>query len=392
MISRIYIKCLTCSDSITLRVQIGHELEQSHTIQCPHCSTDIRFKLILDNPPNVKAVWEENCEEMDDNKGKIVNVGVGFTINKDMLHDDYYFPAFTEVFRRQMLSGGLVVGVGGVSHAVERWKIIQKALRFHFNGQELLKSQQLSKFLEADGTKQQNTTIDEALFLLLSANLGSVADSILKPLSTELDKAKTINASEFFRFAEHYNNDLKKSRFESYVEVFSEFFKGYGEFNQTLMYVRLGHELDETALATSSAFDTSKMFYGNAFEVLGTHLDMLAAINNIVCGRPFDQMLAMNMKLYRTIDKAKRLNCFADNPVFAKFISEYDSTIRNASHHRSFKISNNHQKIQYRSGGTGALHEMSYAQYLYKCNKMAFQLIGLACLELIFLMRAGKSL
>lgn len=393
MITRMYVSCKTCSQKIILRVQVGHELEQPHTIPCPNCNTDIRFKLLLDNPPNVKPIWEDNCEEIERNSdGKIVNVGAGFTIDKDMLHEDYYFPAFTEVFKRQELPNGFVLGAGGISYAAERWKIMQKALRFHFNGQNELKNKQLKSFLEFDGTDQKSITIEEVLFSLLSANLGSAAESILKPLSIELDKAKSLNPSEFYRLAEHYENDLKKSRFESYSEIFSDFFKGYSEFNQTLMYVRLGQPLDKDAVATSSAFDLSKMFYGNAFEVLGSHLDMLAAVNNILSGRAYDQMKLITIKDYRSIDKANRLKCFSDNPVFSAFISEYDSKIRNASHHRAVKISNNHQKIIYRSGGTGAQHEMSYAQYLYKCNQMTFQLIGLACLEIIFLMKVGKSL
>ena len=42
---------------------------------------------------NVGLVWEENCEE-GETEGTIVNVGAGFAIAKDKVHQDKYFPSF----------------------------------------------------------------------------------------------------------------------------------------------------------------------------------------------------------------------------------------------------------------------------------------------------------
>ena len=108
------------------------------------------------------------------------------------------------------------------------------------------------------------------------------------------------------------------------------------------------------------------MFYGNAFEVLGSHLDVPAALNNIINCRPFDQMSAMDLKQFRTINKANRTNCFANNVELSWLVSEYDSSVRNASHHRWFKLDDTRRKISYRSGGTGALQHMTYAEYLMR--------------------------
>jgi hypothetical protein len=62
--------------------------------------------------------------------------------------------------------------------------------------------------------------------------------------------------------------------------------------------------MPDDAVATSSDFDSTRMFYGNAFETLGSLLDLPAAVNNILLGRPFDQMATMTLAQFRTINKA----------------------------------------------------------------------------------------
>lgn len=46
----------------------------------------------------------------------------------------------------------------------------------------------------------------------------------------------------------------------------------------------------------SSDFDKTKMYYGSTFEVLGSNLDIIAALNNIICRRAFDKMEKNGLK------------------------------------------------------------------------------------------------
>jgi hypothetical protein len=84
---------VSCHGATTARIQVGHEREQSVVFSCQHCSTDIRLTLILDEPPIVKIRWDENYEEGTE-EGAIINIGAGFTVPKDKLHQDKYFPSF----------------------------------------------------------------------------------------------------------------------------------------------------------------------------------------------------------------------------------------------------------------------------------------------------------
>ncbi|MGB4766621.1 MAG: hypothetical protein WBH09_06890 [Rugosibacter sp.] len=356
--------------------------------------------LVLDEPPQVKIRWEENAEP-GTQEGAIINIGAGFTISKDKLHQDLYFPSFDaprpnldEYDIPQGLPGPLLmdtsVALGTLPRAAEHWKTVQRAMRFHRTGQQANLDAQLDSFWGAPRTAEE--TLENALFNFLLRFLSPNGTTWLGPLGKSLQQAQALNAAEYAKLVSHYDNDLKAERFEAYSDILSEYFKAYGEFSQTLVYARRQLPLPPNAVATSSDFERTRMFYGNAFEVLGSHLDVPAAVNNILAGRAYDQMNAMDLKQFRTINKAGRTNCFAANVELTWLVTEYDSTVRNASHHRWFKLDDSRTQISYRSGGTGTSQRMSYAEYLTRCNRLAIQIMVLACVELILLSSSGNGL
>lgn len=400
MISRTWIKCLACSKPITARIQVGHELEQPVSFPCPHCGTLVQLTLILDEPPRVKIRWGENAESGNE-EGAIINVGAGFTIHQNKLHEDIYFPSF-DAPRPNVedydiphdLPGPIMmdtsVALGTLPYAERNWRLLERGLRFHRTGQRDNLNLQLDEFWGTPRTAEKN--LENALFNFFLRFFEPNGQRWLTPLEKTLQNANSVNPHEYTKFVSHYDSDLKNERFEAYSEIISEYFKAYTEFNQTLVYSRCELVLPPDAVATSSDFEKTRMFYGNAFEVLGSHLDVPAALNNIINGRPFDQMNAMDLKQFRKINKANRTNCFANNVELSWLVSEYDSSVRNASHHRWFKLDDTRRTISYRSGGTGALQHMTYAEYLMRCNRLAIQIMMLACLELILLSTSGKDL
>lgn len=400
MISRIWIKCHACRNPITARIQVGHELEQLVCFPCPHCGTQVQLTLVLDEPPRVKIRWGENAEAGDE-EGTIINVGAGFTIAQDKINTDLYFPWFDAPRPNPKdfeipdgLHGPIILdateALGTFPYAEAKWRTLERALRFHRTGQQQNLDSQLDDFWGTPRNSEE--TLENALFNYFLRFLAPNGQVWLDPLGRTIQAAHAANPTEYAKLIGHYDSDLKAERFESYSEIISEYFHGYGEFSQTLIYARLQQPLSPDAVATSSNFEQTRMFYGNAFEVLGTHLDVPAALNNIISGRPFDQMSAMDMKKFRAINKANRTNCFSNNAELSWLVAEYDSTVRNVSHHRWFKLDDSRRQITYRSGGTGAVHRMSYAEYLLRCNRLAIQLMMLACLELVMLSTAGIDL
>jgi hypothetical protein len=404
VISRTWIKCLACNGSITARVQVGHESAQAVTFACPHCGTDIRLTLILDEPPNVKVRWDDNCESGDE-EGKVVNIGAGFVIPRDKLHQDKYFPSFQaprpdlsqlDLSKLDLPEGegplllDTSVALGTLPYAAESWRQLQQALRFRRTGQRANEEAKLEEFF--GGAREDIHTLEFALYAFFMRFMASAGERAIHPLFSCLKDASVRNAAEYQRLVEHYVADLKDDRFHGYSELFTEYFRAYGEYSQTLVYARNQVPLPADPIATSSDFEQTKMYYGNAFELLGTHLDLVAALNNIIDGRAFDQMKAMDLKQYRSINKAGRTTCFASNAILMTLVTEYDSTVRNASHHRWFRLDAARSRITYRSGGTGALQQMSYAEYLTRCNAITLQIMALAALELLLINREKISL
>lgn len=195
MISRTYVQCLTCSNPITARIQVGHELEQPHTFSCPHCGTDIKLTLILDEPPIVKMRWDDNCA-IGTIEGKIINLGVGFTISKDRLNQDMYFPAFFELPPVPIDDNGggvagdgplfqdIAVGLGGLPRAADHWRVLQKALRFHRTGQAELREAQLDIFWGPGRTEEND--VDNAVFMYFMRLLEPNTNALFKPIAEEL--------------------------------------------------------------------------------------------------------------------------------------------------------------------------------------------------------------
>jgi hypothetical protein len=366
---------------------------------CPHCGTPIRLTLVLDDPPHVKIRFEENVE-VGDEEGAIINLGAGFAVRRDKLHEDQYFPSFDAPQPtaeglpdlpqgKGPISFDMAVSLGTLPRASTQWGIVKRALRFHRTSQDEHRDVQIKSYWPNEAS---TTNVEETLYHFLVRFLRPKGEPWVSAIAGELKRAYEANSLEYSRFVEYYDAELKVERFSSYSDIFSEYFRGYGDFSQTLVYVRLERPFPVDGVVTSTDFDRTRMFYGNAFEVLGSHLDVVAAINNIISGRPFDQMKQMDLAKFRVLNKANRVQCFSENSSLATLIHDYDSAIRNASHHRWFKLDDARTQISYRSGGTGALRVMPYWEYLIHCNRIASQLMVLAAAELVLLSGSGRSL
>ena len=397
-----YVECLTCHGDITARVQIGSEQVQPVVIACPHCQTELRFDLQLQDPPNVGVQWIENCTG-GTKEGKIINVGAGFAINKERVHDDMYFPSF-ELFNRLAKSQVL----GRMVRSVEQQKAdanlefgeqlgltdiartVRKAWQLHRANRADLRDRQMEEFRRISSAPA--TSIHDVLAAFNLILLSPKEDVALSPLEARLDDAYNKNGSELIRLAIEWREKHIVDRLDNYLDLIKEYIRGFGDFSQTLIYAKLRENPGEDRLASSTDFDSTKMFYGNAFELLGSHLDFVAALNNILQGRQFDRLEKLSLAQYRALNKASRTTCFESDAALRMLTEEYDSTIRNASHHRWFKLDQSRKNISFRWGGTGAERVMTYADYLYRCNRMLLQIAALVNLELILLKRARQSL
>lgn len=170
MISRTLMTCLACKKPITARIQVGHEIQQPLNFSCPNCGTEVKLTLLLDNPPRVKIKWEENCAS-GKTEDAIINIGAGFSISKEKLHQDMYFPSFdapqasmAQLFKIREMTGrrnfDAAIEAGTLPHAEENWKTIQRAMRFHRTGQNENMEAQLRLFWGEQKNQRRISTTD----------------------------------------------------------------------------------------------------------------------------------------------------------------------------------------------------------------------------------------
>ena len=79
------------------------------------------------------------------------------------------------------------------------------------------------------------------------------------------------------------------------------YFMAYDEFAQVQNLITNGLSVSEDYFASSSDFDKTRMFYGDAFEAFASQVDLLAYLNNLSAGRTFDTFATMSIDDYRRL-------------------------------------------------------------------------------------------
>jgi len=388
MISRIYLECAGCAGHIIARVQVGYEESQPHSFACPHCDSLINITLDLRHPPNVLCDHDVSCSVSYDRSfedGKIVNLGVGFTISKSMVNEDFFSPALDFFMRLEQLKkkgdipqNGKYFQIEGYPGAGAIWGALGKACRFHRMGKNGLRD----KHLKSIPDMPSSIGIEEVLAIFIKRFVGANGRDDAEKLIDWAAEIQNKNPDEFERFLSEYREGMGVERYKEYIEILTMYFAAYHEFDQTLVFARFKAGVDEDAQATSTGFDKTKMFYGEAFELYGGNLDLLAALNNIFNDRKYDQFLNIDLKKYRGSDKGARCKCLEGTDSLDFLCEEYDSSLRNASHHRWFRLSDDHSRINFKSGGGGVQNSLSYAEYTYKCNRLMIQILSMFLLEI----------
>ncbi|RFC41354.1 MAG: hypothetical protein DID89_2727545983 [Candidatus Nitrotoga sp. CP45] len=373
---------------------MGHSPVQNHTFSCGSCGEEMSIEVI--KKPEIASMGihcVSNCEESAE-EGLIVNLHPDFPIPEDQLHVDLAFPWLGHVqdlAKRQIELGATTPQFSsfeeyrrfalGIQTPLERWAIVKKAWSLSRNGKDKLSKAELEKYnFNSTGASPE---LREVLFHFCRTLLNRGLFPLFTHAAELLAVCHQRAPQEFSRFKRVHGAEWFPDHLDGYFDVFSEYFRDFGEFSQTLLICQYDLPLQENATASSTAFSRIKMFYGNAFELLTGHFVVLACLNNILRGRPFDEFQSMNLKKYLTTNKANRANPFADTQPFAAFSCRLDSTLRNASHHGAIKLDQARKQISYRSGGTGAEHKMLYTKYLVLCNDHILKLAALLMLELV---------
>lgn len=389
MINRFYIQCVTCQFPYTLRISVGNNSLQEHVFKCQECLQEIKVALDVDfKNISTSLRYIENCIK-GENEGTIINLHPDFVLPKETLNQDQYFPNLIqghEIIKMHEQFGQLQdyslqdLKERSKKHLglADRWNIINKAWSFYNNGKEDFLTKHLSSNF-GDDSKDFKEHLFEFLALFVNMKGRKLFDGVMDICQ----QIRNNNPTKYEKFIKYFQRNLLKDHLLHSYDILKEFFDNFSDFNQTLIYSTVGIPFREDFEATSTNFEKTKMFYGNAYEVFTDHLITLALINNLLNRRDFDKFETLTLKKYKTLDKANRCGPFRNNPTLMEFSNCLDSQLRNASHHRKMTLDWDNKVINYLNK-SGSAKTIPYVDYLLKCSDIIVDLSTLLMIELVF--------
>lgn len=336
----------------------------------------------------------------------IVNVDANFIISEELRHKDGVFPRLKQMHAMTLAAekAGSLVPVSAIPRSsiehrpfrrpdiAAEWKLIKKAWSLHRNGRDKLSQRRVEeaskKLYGSDPLSNLNDWLWRFVLFLGQPSYEPKFNSVFAEIEP------LIGTRGFSDFIDHYESELSEERGSRYFEMMRAYFAAFSEYGQIYFHVTKGVDVPDGNVASSTDFNATKMFYGNAFEAFASSVDILAYLNNLSAGRAFGEFQSMTREKYLTLDKASRFNSFSTNAAFTALCEEKDNQLRNASHHGAFQFDPTSQMITYRSGrgGTGPEKTLGYAAYLARCTRLFLQIMTLLRAEILMCYAAGKRM
>jgi hypothetical protein len=380
---------------------MGQEESQRHSFPCRKCGEKIVVRMDVDYQAiSTRVTCEENSELcLEDTKSPIVNLDANFLIPEEDQGRDGVFFRMNKVRQNVQVAqdNGLLIDAGRLlpeqlskrpfrrPDFADEWRSVRKAWALTRKGRAELAADVIRNVSAEYYPIGVVSNLTDWLWNFTNVVVG-------RDYNVKLNEAmKAIGTPTPKNLAAGYRswNALKlvPDRSDRYLDIFGQFFAAYEEFGQVTFSVMVQKEATSGHLATSVNFEKTKMFYGNAFEVFGSVVDLLAVLNNLMQGREFDKFQQLTYSEYQKLDKSSKLGPFAMNAKFMALCEEYDNGLRNASHHGRLAFDHDKQTISYKGGkgGLGEIVTLSYASYLLKCVKLFYQIVGLFQIELVFM-------
>jgi hypothetical protein len=411
LIKRYLTSCVTCGHKNTLRISLGPEARQEHTFACVGCGEECRIALDLDHvnrekydlgPLKIQSPTPtigklENCVVCDE-EGSITNLDPTFPVPEHLLHKDQVFPWMYSA-REHMVARSreldlkprepgeppivldVIDELGIPRLAADGIQAFCKAWRLGRRGKVELSREQLANLGAISGVDIESVWSGAAIVAM--AVMGERARTDLSSFRDDVQALVARYPEEIARFREYLKNeDLLSDAMDRQVSVLEEYARSLSHYMQAWVFATTGTAIGDEMGVSSTDLKRVKYFYGEAFEQLATMLVWPACLNNISKGRGFEEFQRMTLKQYRNIDKAARKVAFAENATMSQLTAEFDSTLRNASHHGALRCApDSRQWIEYRSGDTGNWKRMRYSDYLVKCNLIQVCLLKLLMLQ-----------
>jgi hypothetical protein len=330
----------------------------------------------------------ENCIDSED-EGVVVNLCPETVIEKDFVHEDGVFPGMMEAmkliekhnlvekFKPKKITPESYIDIS------REWPFIKQLWSLFVNEKHDLLRERLREYYKKDEVEESDFL--QLLYDFVRKIPGKKWKRHFLQISSFIEKTKKEHSANYADFLKYLFDRLDLKHFNQYLDFFDEYFSGYTEYAQVGIHLMLDEEISGNLIATSVHFKKTKMFYGNAYELFTSNIELLATLNNVAKSRNFDQFESMDLQKYRTIDKANRCNPFKDTPELISICECLDNKLRNASHHGAIRYNHKTKQVHYMAGKPSREYIISYAQYLGKCVEIMMAVCTLLIIELSFM-------
>lgn len=343
----------------------------------------------------VEAV--ENAEVSEETAGAlVVNLHANFVINEAQRYSDMTFPHLSEMHRNNEAARryGSLVPISAEDlfqdqprpfrrpDFADEWHLLRKSWSLHSRGRIKLASKEMVAASERFYSNDPLNDLPDWVWRFCMFLGATRYEQVLRAMMEDVKEA--VAQKHFAPLLSDYS-EQSQIRARRFFEVIRDYFSAWSEFSQVHFAVAKGLPVSEGHVATTSGFNSVKMFYGSAFEALASSVDVLAFMNNVLEGREWAQFKKIDVEGYLRSDKAKRFDAFADRASFAGLCEERDNQLRNASHHGELHFDSEGGLLSYKTGkgNSGDLVTLAYAEYLSRCSAIFFQIITLLRFELL---------
>src|ERR1051326_8805177 len=407
MIVRTCFKCTTCGHPHIVRIGLGQEEYQSHRFPCVNCGEDMAVGIHVSYAEvSTRPEAVENAELIREVPGAtVVNVDANFIVPEEQRHLDMAFPrihqSFTMARRAEEL--GTLVETASIPERLRgsrpfrrpdfhgEWKLLKKAWSLYRRGKFRLADKQVEIGSREYYAADPLSDVPDWLWRFTLFLGQPMSEPLFLAVFAQIERA--MPQPGFGAFIQEYQTHLAPERSARYFDLMKEYFSGYHEFGQVYFHVVRELEIPTEHVASSADFNAVRMFYGNAYEIFTSSVDVLAYVNNLLMGRPFDEFTALTRADYLKLDKSARFGPFSINAPFQAICRERDNQLRNASHHGGIRFCPETQTLTFRvgKGGTGHEQHLPYVNYLERCTKLFLQSMILLRAELLMCKIAGAS-
>lgn len=393
MIRRGYIKCANCGEEYTLRIGEGSENYQRFYFDCLSCNLPI---VIAHRKDTIRMEAIENCR-IGTQEGKVINLHASFGIVESKKHDIQFStaleylqkitPFIIERYKLQEHEKGIIIDAGYLFELVntkDMWHLLKNIINSETNKKTYEKllanySRQRQKYEKINNLN----TYQEAVKDFFSRIFYPKFDDLYNVCVEEIAKAEKEFDAEFSDYKKYFQSHLKKEHFSRFLNVFDDYFQFYENYAQLLTHTRISEYSLANIIVSSKNFNEVNKYYGQIYEALTSNFTTLACINNILSTRKFNQFKTMSLEKYLKTKKHIRANAFQERQAFFACSEYLDNTLRNGINHASFIHEG--ERVIYKSYDNKKPIEMSYSEYIMKCNELTVRLSVLFCVEILLL-------